>query len=268
MTSSSTPSKTTAPIECHFDFTPTENALDNRTILVTGAGDGIGREAALAYARYGATVILLGKTQEKLEQVYDAIEAQNGAQPAIIPLNLETATEHDYQMIAEHVESTFGQLDGLLHNASLLGNITLLEQYPVDTWMQVMQVNINAPFLLTRALMPSLKKAPSASIILTSSSVGRQGRAHWGAYAVSKFATEGMMQTLADELVNTTQIRVNSLNPGGTRTRMRAEAYPAEDPTTLRHPSEIMGTYLYLMSDSSAGVTGHAFNAQPPKSDK
>ncbi len=251
--------------ECKFDFKPKPDALKERTILVTGAGDGIGKAAALAYARLGATVILLGKTQEKLEAVYDEIEANHGAQPAIIPLNLETATEHDYQLITQQVEETFGKLDGLLHNASLLGKLTLIEQYPADTWMQIMQVNVNAQFLLTKALLPQMKKSEEASIIFTSSSVGRKGRAHWGAYAVSKFATEGLMQTLADELSATSNIRVNSINPGATRTKMRADAYPAEEPSTLRPADEIMGTYLYLMCSDSRERSGRIFDAQPPR---
>ena len=125
-----------------------------------------------------------------------------------------------------------------------------------------MQVNVNAQMMLTQALLPVLEAAPSASVIFTSSGVGRTGRAHWGAYAVSKFATEGMMQVLADELENISNIRVNSLNPGATRTRMRASAYPGEDPNSLKAPEDIMSAYLYLMGDDSEGVTGQAFNAQ------
>ncbi|MFZ5602551.1 MAG: YciK family oxidoreductase, partial [Pseudomonadota bacterium] len=210
--------------------------LQGRIILVTGAGDGIGRAAALGFARLGATLILLGKTVEKLEQVYDQIEQEGGPQPAIIPLNLETATIADYQKIASTLEQEFGRLDGLLLNAAILGDMRPLEFFPMDTFEKVMKVNVNAQFLLVRTLMPLLRLSDQGSIIFTTSSVGRQGRANWGAYAISKFAVEGMMQTLADETRNTSQLKVNCINPGATRTRMRANAYPGEDPATLCPP--------------------------------
>lgn len=250
-----------------FDYVASPNLLSNKVILVTGAGDGIGKAAALTFAKYGATVILSGRTVSKLEAVYDEIEAQGGAQPAIIPINFEGAAEKDYDDIARSIETAFGRLDGLLHNASLLGSITSIEQYEVAVWNQVMQVNINAPFTLTRALLPLLRLSEDASIIFTSSSVGRKGRAFWGAYAVSKFATEGLMEVLADELNDEVDeehhfIRVNSINPGATRTNMRASAYPAENPIHNPAPAEIMPVYLYLMGSESKGVTGQAFNAQ------
>jgi NAD(P)-dependent dehydrogenase (short-subunit alcohol dehydrogenase family) len=244
------------------DYTPAPNLLAGKTLLVTGAGDGIGRAAAECFASHGATVILLGRTQEKLEAVYDAIERAGGPQPALFPLDLSTAGEDDYAGLASAIESTFGRLDGLLHNASVLGERRPVANASWTAWAEVMQVNVNAQFLLTRALLPLLEQAPQASIVMTSSGVGRRGRAYWGAYAVSKFATEGFMQVLADELENTSRVRVNSLNPGATNTAMRRTAYPAEAPTTNPSPEAIMPLYLYLMSDDSAGRTGEAFNAQ------
>ncbi|MFP8965145.1 YciK family oxidoreductase [Pokkaliibacter sp. CJK22405] len=250
---------------CHIEYHAPKDLLAGKTIVVTGAGSGIGRGAALAYAAHGATVVLMGRTLSKLEAVYDEIEKAGGPQPAIIPIHFEGATYHDYELIAEKLGEAFGVLDGILFNASVLGQRTTLGQYDVETWNQVMQVNVNSHFYLTKALLPLLERSADASIIYTSSSVGRKGRAYWGAYAISKFATEGMMQTLADELENTTRIRVNSINPGGTRTPMRANAYPAENPLDVRAPEEIMGTYLFLMGKDSQGLTGQAFDAQPPK---
>ncbi|QIB67527.1 YciK family oxidoreductase [Kineobactrum salinum] len=236
--------------------------LAGKIILVTGAGDGIGRVAAECYAAHGATVVLLGRTVAKLEAVYDAIEAAGGAQPALFPLDLATATEEDYNTLAAALEQTFGRLDGLLHNAGLLGERRPLASASAKAWNEVMQVNVNAAFLLTRATLPLLEQAPEASIIFTSSGVGRRGRAYWGAYAVSKFATEGLMQVLADELENTSRIRVNSLNPGATNTAMRRSAYPGETPTDNPDPAALMPTYLYLMGADSTGITGQAFDAQ------
>lgn len=252
-------------MSCKIDYQAPADLLDGRVILVTGAGDGIGRAAALAYARHGATVILLGRTIPKLESVYDEIEEAGGPQPAIFPLNFEGATLKDYQDMAETLDKEFGRLDGILHNAGLLGRITPFEQYNPQLWEQVMQVNINGPVWMTQALLSLLKASDDASVIFTSSGVGRKGRAFWGAYSVSKFATEGFVEVLADELENLTSIRVNSLNPGATRTQMRKTAFPGEDPNTLRTPDEIMPTYLWLMGPDSRGHTGERFEAQPPR---
>ncbi|MDI3322764.1 YciK family oxidoreductase [Pontibacterium granulatum] len=245
-----------------FDYQAPEQLLEGRIILVTGAGDGIGRAAAKTYAAHGATVVLLGRTLEKLESLYDEIEAAGYPQPAIVPLNLESATEHEYMELANTLEQEFGRLDGLLNNAGSLGVRTSIETYDPTIWNQVMQVNVNASFMLTQALLPLLQESDDASIVFTSSGVGRKGRAYWGAYAVSKFATEGLMQVMADELENTSPIRVNCINPGATRTQMRVTAYPGEPPQTNPTPEEIMPVYLYLMGEDSKEVNGQSLNAQ------
>lgn len=244
------------------NYSPPADLLKDKVILVTGAGDGIGRVASLSLAARGATVILLGRTNSKLEAVYDEIEAAGGPQPVIFEVDLLSAGMDDYRALADAIAQEFGRLDGLLHNASILGERSPISTYKPQLWQDVMQVNVNAEFMLTQALLPMLDAAPSASVVFTSSGVGRKGRAHWGAYAVSKFATEGLMEVLADELENISKIRVNSLNPGATRTRMRASAYPGEDPNTLKTPEDIMPAYLYLVGEDSIGVTGQAFNAQ------
>jgi len=243
------------------NYTPAPDLLAGKTILVTGAGDGIGRAAAIAYARHGATVILLGRTVSKLEEVYDEIVGANNPQPVIHPMDLQKASAEDYDVLGSSILEQFGQLDGLLHNAAQLGPRTPVQFYPAETWHQVMQVNVNAAFLLSRALLPAMMAAPEASLIFTSSSVGRQGRAYWGAYAVSKFATEGLMQVMADELRSTSAIRVNCIDPGATRTAMRKAAYPAEDPNTLRTPEDHMPLYLYLMGSDSKEVHGQSLKA-------
>ncbi len=235
--------------------------LENKVILVTGAGDGIGRIAALTYARYGATVILLGKTVSKLEAVYDEIIKEGGAEPAIVPLDLKGATPANYRDMATTIQREFGQLDGVLHNAGLLGVLSPFEHINLASWQDIMQINVTGAMLMTQALMPVLKLAPAASIIFTSSGVGRTGRAYWGPYAVSKFATEGLMQVMADEYADSS-VRVNCINPGATRTAMRARAYPGEDPMTLKTADDLMWLYLYLMADDSKAVNGQSLNAQ------
>ncbi|MCT7942548.1 YciK family oxidoreductase [Shewanella holmiensis] len=244
-----------------LEYQARKDLLNNKTILVTGAGDGIGRAAALAYAQHGATVILLGKTVKKLEKVYDEIVALGAPKPAIVPLDLKGATEQNYVDMAETIAEQFGQLDGLLHNASQLGALGPFEHIDLASLEEIMKVNVTAQAILTKALLPVMRKATNASIIFTSSGVGRKGRAYWGPYAFSKFATEGMMQVLADECDNT-QVRVNSINPGATQTEMRAKAYPAEDPQSLKSPADIMPTYLFLMGDDSINTNGQALNAQ------
>lgn len=245
-----------------FDYSARPGLLDGRIVLVTGAGRGIGAAAAKIYAAHGATVLLLGKTEANLSQVYDEIEAAGHPKPAVIPFNLETALPHQYDELAAMIEQEFGRLDGLLHNASIIGPRTPLDQLSGENFMRVMHVNVNAMFMLTQTLLPLLKLSSDASVVFTSSSVGRKGRAYWGAYGISKFATEGLMQTLADELEGVSTVRSNSVNPGGTRTSMRAQAYPAENPQDVPTPEAIMPVYLYLMGPDSQGVNGQAFNAQ------
>tara|TARA_R110001592_G_scaffold59660_4_gene181065 strand:- start:5635 stop:6396 length:762 start_codon:yes stop_codon:yes gene_type:complete len=250
------------PLTLPQDFIAGPQCLQGKIILVTGAGDGIGRAAALSYAQHGATVILLGRTIDKLEAVYDEIEAAGHPQAAIYPMHLRGAAMKDYQDLANTIEREFGHLDGLLHNASILGERRTLAQTTVDSWDDVLHVNLTAPFMMTQALLPMLAAAANASIILTSSGVGRKGRAFWGAYAVSKFGTEGMMQVLADEEFDLNNTRVNSINPGATQTVMRRTAYPGENPQDNPLPDAIMPLYLYLMSEDSLAVNGQQFDAQ------
>ncbi|BCV44715.1 YciK family oxidoreductase [Shewanella algae] len=244
-----------------LEYQAAKDLLKGKTILLTGAGDGIGKTAAKTYAAHGATVILLGKTVKKLEAVYDEIEAAGGPTPAIVPLDLKGASEQNYRDMAETIEQQFGKLDGLLHNASLLGALGPFEHIDIQSLEDLLKVNVVAEVMMTKALLPVMRKAEHASIIFTSSSVGRKGRAYWGPYAFSKFATEGMMQVLAHECEGT-QVRANSINPGATRTGMRAKAYPAENPLDLKTPEQIMPVYLYLMGDDSLQENGQAFNAQ------
>ncbi len=245
------------------NFVAEDDSLEGKVILVTGAGDGIGRVAALTYARFGATVLLLGRTTSKLEAVYDEIESMGGKQPAILPMDLETASYDEMQKLERLIDKEFGQLDGLLHNAGILGALTPLEMYDVDTFAQVMKVNCTATFMLTQALLPLLKDANNGSIVFTSSTVGTYPRAFWGAYALSKQALEGMSDIFTQETKNTTNLRFNCINPGGIRTNMRAHAYPGENPMSLKTPEDIMSAYVCLMSNESIGVRGQVVELQP-----
>jgi NAD(P)-dependent dehydrogenase (short-subunit alcohol dehydrogenase family) len=198
----------------------------------------------------------------KLEKVYDEIESAGWPTPTLAVMDLAKAQGPDFFALADEIDKQFGRLDGLLHNAGVLGQLTPIEHYDVGVWANVLHVNLTVPFVLTQVLLPVLKKSEDASVIFTSSGVGRKGRAFWGGYAVSKFGIEGLSQVLADETAEAGKLRVNCVNPGQTRTAMRASAYPGEDPATLRTPEEILATYLYLLGPDSRGVTGQSFDAQ------
>lgn len=244
-----------------FNYSYQPNCLADKVILVTGAGDGIGKQAALTYASLGATVILLGKTVSKLEKTYDEIINQGSPEPAIIPLDHRGASKQNYIDMVDTIISQFKHLDGALLNASVLGELTPFSQIHQQTWQDVMQVNVNAQFLLAQALLPAMYKTPSASLVFTTSGVGHQGKAFWGAYSVSKFAVEGMMQVIADEY-ETTNVRVNAINPGATSTKMRASAYPGENANELATAQNIMPAYVYLMTEDSHEMNGQRVNAQ------
>ena len=243
-------------------YQPPTDLLKDRVILVTGAGDGIGKAAALSYARHGATVVLHGRTLSKLEAVYDQIEQAGGAQPAILPLQLSSASELEYSQLLTTLNNQVGRLDGILHNAGVLGHIRPLAQYDIETWDEVMHVNLRAPFLLTQALLPLLQQSSDASVIFTSSGVGRNARAGWGAYSISKFGTEALSKIFAEEFKAEGRIRFNCINPGATRTAMRAQAVPNEDPQVLPTPEQILPAYLYLMGPDSHGITGESLDAR------
>jgi NAD(P)-dependent dehydrogenase (short-subunit alcohol dehydrogenase family) len=243
-------------------FTPQPTELAGRVIAITGASDGLGRAVAIDCARHGASVVLIGRSARKLEAVRERIETLGSGAAMIAALDLEKSLAPDYQAVASTVLERFGRLDGLLHNAAVLGTLSPIEHYDVPTWCRVLHVNLTAAFALTHVLLPALKLSADASIVFTSSGVGRHGRAYWGAYAVSKFGIEGLTQVLAAELENLTGIRVNALNPGKARTRMRRQAYPAEPLEELPLPESLTGPYLALLGPASRGVTGGSFDAQ------
>lgn len=228
------------------NFEAKPEMLKGRVIMVTGAGDGIGRSAALTYAKHGATVVLVGKTVNKLERVYDEIEANSGPEAAIYPIHFEGATPHDYDEMANVLETNFGRLDGLLHNAAIHPYLSRIKDYEPEDWMKVMQVNINAPFLITQSLMSLLEKSESARIAFTTDDVGSQGKAFWGAYSASKFALEGLAQTLSEELEKT-PIEVRLINPGPTLTSLRKRIFPGEQNTALKPPETLSDLHLAAM---------------------
>lgn len=245
-----------------LDYKPRKDLLDDRIIMITGAGDGIGRAAALSFARHGAKVIALGRTASKLQSLCEAINRAGHVTPSVVVQDLTKCTPNSFEQLAGEIETECGRLDGLLHNAAELGALAPLHLYDLDAWSTVMRVNLYIPYLLTRSCLPLLKKSKDASVIFTSAQVARRGRAYWGAYAVAGSAIEGLAQVWSDELSASTTVRVNTLDPGSVKTGLQLRAYPGRELTGLPAAAEIMPAYLYLIGPDSRGVSGQALSAQ------
>ena len=239
-------------------YDPGPDLLAGRTILVTGAADGIGAAVAKACAAHGAVVVLSDKEQRHLEPLYDAIEANGAREPAILPLDLEAADEGLCAAAAGVVRDAYGGLDGLAHCAAFAPFLSRVDDYDPGEWERVLRINLTAPFLLTQACLPLLRASPDASVVFTSDRVGRRGLAYWGAFSAAKFGIEGLMQTLAEEVEGTGTLRANSLDPGIVRTGLRARLYPCEDPGGLAPPETVANRYLYLLGPDARGVNGRS----------
>ncbi len=236
--------------------------LDDHVILITGAGGGLGGTAALALAKQGAHIVLLDKSIPKMEKVYDAIVEQGGPEPAMYPFDLAGANESQYLELAEVIERQYGALQGLLHSAVELSAYSPVINIKTQEWGHGLNVNLNAPFLLTRVLLPVLLKSEHASIVFTSDSAARKAPAYSGAYGVAKIAAEGLAKILAEELEAGQKIRVNTLVPGPVDSPLRKKVYPAEDKSRLPAMNSLDPVYLYLFSNESLGVTGQVIDAQ------
>ena len=232
-----------------------EGELEGKVVLVTGANRGFGLAITMDLAKAGATVIMLGRDLGSLEYAYDAVVDAGYKEPILYPLDLEGATPENYQELQDNILDKFKKLDGLIHNAAILGTQMPIDQYDIKLWYSTLQINLSAPFMLTQFLIPTLMKSDDARILFLSSTVGRKARAYWGAYSVSKFGIEGFAKTLSEELEKT-QITVNTINPGKIRTEMRRTAYPAEDASTVPKPEEKSSVIVYLLSNECSKING------------
>ncbi len=235
---------------------PAADLLRDRIILLTGAANGIGRALADALAAHGATLVLLDKDVHGLELAYDEIVAAGHPEPALYPMDLAGAGPDDYTVLAARLQQEFGRLDGLIHNAAELGALVPLSNFETELWFRTLQADLNAPCLLTMACLGLLNASTDASVIFTSDSVGRHGKAYWGAYGVAKAGLEGFMQILADELEANTPVRANSIDPGPVLTGLRRIAYPGENGADLNKPADVVKPFLFLASTASKGITG------------
>ncbi|MEX0731933.1 MAG: YciK family oxidoreductase [Aquisalimonadaceae bacterium] len=239
-----------------MDYQPPAGTLRDRVILITGAANGLGRAAAMACADAGARVILLDKALKQLERLYDELTAAGAPEPLIHPMNLEGVGPAEFLELATAVDQQFGRLDGLLHSASMLGELSPMQQYDPELWARTLHVNINAPFLLNQVCIPLLKRSKDARIVFTSDRTGRLGRAFWGAYGVANGALETMMEILALELGANSTVRINSFDPGAVNTGLRRQAYPAEDTAALSQPDDLAACYVYMLGPDSRALHG------------
>jgi len=243
-----------------MSYRPATDLLNNKVILVTGAGSGIGATVAKAYAAHGATVVMLDKNIAKLEQVYDEIVAAQHPAPALYPLDLKGASITDYDDLVVKVTENFGRLDGLVHCAASLGQLAPVQNHDTKIWLETLHINLTAAYLLTCACLPSLQKQDNAAIIFTTDS--HKDKAYWAGYGVSKAAIETFSKQLSDELESESRIRVNTIDPGQVQTKLHSQAFPAIDPSSLAKPDDIVGDYLYLMGDDSLAITGALIHSQ------
>ena len=244
-------------------YLPAPDELAGRVILITGATGGLGREAARAMTGSGAEVVLLGRNLTRLERLCDEIDERDAGRAVIYPMNLAGAQPDDYAELAARIESEYGHLDGLLHGAAVLGGLTALARYPLDRWAEVLQVNLNACFLLTRVCLPLLERAPDSVIAFVGDERARRGNAYWGAYSVSKVAVEALSRILADELECNSSTRVHCLEPGPMRTALRALAYPAESPECSSAAAKRAPALVFLFGPRSRNLGSGTFDLRP-----
>ena len=245
------------------DYAPPADLLAGRLVLITGAATGLGRGIAEAAAAASATLVLVDKDLRALEALHDRIEAAGHEQPILHPMNLEGAGPADHLELASELDRQFGRLDALVHNAAMLGELSPMEQYDAELWARTLHVNVNAPFLLNQALLPLLRRSDAGRILFVADRTGRRGHAFWGAYGVSKFAQEGMMETLADELGELAALRVMSIDPGPVNSALRRQAYPGEDCEALPQPDAVGPALLRPLGPDGARWQGARLSLEP-----
>jgi len=244
-------------------YHPPTDLLARRVIVVTGAGQGIGRTAALTFAAHGATVVLLGRKAKKLEAVYETIQRAGYAEPAMVALDLRSATDADFERLCDTIGSELGRLDGILHSAVHFEGLKRLTDLPLEHWLAPLRVNLAAPAALNRACQPLLMTAPDAAVILTGETHGLDPKAFWGAFAASKAALAALVRIQADEWEQHAQLRVNLLVPGPVQAPQRMRSHPAEESRTLNTPEELMPWYLYWIGPDSRGRSGEVVSCRP-----
>ncbi|WP_425600114.1 SDR family NAD(P)-dependent oxidoreductase [Pseudoxanthomonas mexicana] len=235
-------------------------ALDQRVILVSGAHGGLGSAAAVACARAGATVVLLGRKLPKLNRVYDAV-AQAGAEPLLYPLDLEGATPDDYAELADRLHAELGHLDGVLHCAVEFKGLTPLEHTDPAAFARVMHVNLTAPWWLSQACLPLLRQAQDAALVFALDDLERVGQPYWGAYGIAQHGLAAMVGMLHAELASSS-IRVSALQPGPMRTGLRSRAYADDNDLQAREATDYADACVTLLSSAGAAHRGQVWKVR------
>jgi NAD(P)-dependent dehydrogenase (short-subunit alcohol dehydrogenase family) len=241
---------------------PFAASLDGRVVLITGASGGLGRALSLACARHGATVVLHGRVVRKLEAIYDEILGAGYPEPSILPFDLATAHAEDFANVASALQAQSGRVDAIVHTAVMLGSLGPIEHQSFDQWLATLRVDLLAPFGLTRALLPLLRKSPDASVVFTLDTRGQKPKAYWGAYAVAKAGLSALLTILADEWDKSPHLRVNGVVPGPMRSPLRAQTHPGDDITRLPAPETFVPLYLYLLAGQPKSESGGVIDAQ------
>ena len=245
------------------DYTPKDNVLGGKTILITGAADELGHSLSIRLAELGATIILLDKSVKQIEKVYDNIEQNGGPQPALFPMDLEQAGEQDYQVLAQAIADNFNQLDGLILNAAVLGQHGPLIHTEFEQWNRAIKINLTANFLLLKYCSSILNQSEQASCVYVSDLVAQHGRAYWGSYSSPKAACLNLIETFADEWESNTNIKLNTLDPGPVNTILRRQALPGIDPTQHLSPESVTKAFIYFMDPGITWPNGKHFCWNP-----
>lgn len=234
-----------------------QSALQDKTILITGASQGLGEQVAAAYTAAGATVILMARSQKKLEKVYDSIAQSGGAEPFAVCFDLMAAEESEYERLAHTIaEATGGRLDGIVHCASYFYALSPLEFQTVAEWVNQYRINTVAPMALTRAMLPMLKESPDASVIFVGESHGESPQAYWGGFGASKAALNYLCRVAADEWERFDNLRANVLVPGSINSPQRIKTHPGEAASERKDMADIMPAFVYWASRESRGRSG------------
>ncbi len=235
-------------------------ALDQRVVLVSGAHGGLGSAAAVACARAGATVVLLGRKLPKLNRVYDAV-AQAGAEPLLYPLDLEGASPDDYAELADRLRAELGHLDGVLHCAVEFKGLTPLEHTDPAAFARVVHVNLTAPWWLSQACLPLLRQAQDAALVFALDDLERVGQPYWGAYGIAQHGLAAMVGMLHAELASSS-IRVSALQPGPMRTGLRSRAYADDNDLQAREAADYADACVTLLSSAGAAHRGQVWKVR------
>ena len=236
--------------DMNFDL----NLLKNKNILITGASKGIGKSLSVNLSKYGANVIMLSRNENALDAIYDSLKKKYKTDPCILKCDLENIDDEKSQEIANIISKNYQNLDSIIHNAAILEKMSDIESFDLQTWDKVMRVNLTSSFILSKYLIPLMKSSTTPRIIFTTSSVGKKGKAFWGAYSVSKAGVNALSDILSDELESISNIKVFNFDPKATKTNMRAMAYPAEDPSTIKNPDQLINYYLWMLSEKSSSA--------------